>query len=61
LALDADAEEPFVLDLSEYLMIGPAMPVTYLHPARLIRTDVAETGYGFMSEDAERHGGADAG
>lgn len=61
LVLDADPEEPFVFDLSEYLMIDPAMPVTYLHPARLIRTDVPEGEYGLQPEDVEQPGGADAG
>ena len=61
LALDADPEEPFVLDLSEYLLIGPAMPVTYLHPARLIRSDVPEGEYGLKPGDVEQPGGADAG
>jgi hypothetical protein len=61
LALDADPEEPFVLELSEHLMIGPAMPVTYLHPARLIRTDVPEGEYSLKPQDVEQPGGADAG
>jgi hypothetical protein len=61
LALDADPDEPFVLDLSEYLLIGPAMPVTYLHPARLIRTDMPEDEHGFSLEDVEQPGGGDAG
>jgi hypothetical protein len=61
LGLDADPEEPFVLELSEYLMIDPAMPVTYLHPARLIRTDVPGDEYGLQPEDVEQPGGTDAG
>jgi hypothetical protein len=59
LALDADPEEPFVLDLSEYLLISPGAPVTYLHPARLIRTDIP--GHGLTPEDSAQHGAADAG
>ncbi|MFI7252830.1 hypothetical protein [Micromonospora chalcea] len=39
LLLDADPAEPFVLDLEELLLIDPEAKVTYLHPARLIRTD----------------------
>lgn len=40
LALDADPEEPFVLDLGEMLLVDSQAPVTYLHPARLVRTDL---------------------
>lgn len=40
LALDADPEEPFVLDLAEMLLVDSRAPVTYLHPARLVRTDL---------------------
>lgn len=61
LALDADPQEPFVLDLSEYLLIGLAMPVTYLHPAHLIRTDMPDGEYALKPEDVEQPGGTDAG
>jgi hypothetical protein len=61
LALDADPEEPFVLELSERLMIGPRMPVTYLHPARLIRTEIPEPGIDLKSGDTSQGGGSDAG
>jgi hypothetical protein len=40
LALDADPDEPFVLHLDELALIDPEAKVTYLHPARLIRTDL---------------------
>jgi hypothetical protein len=56
LALDADPREPFVLDLSEWLMVDSAAPVTYLHPARLIRTDLVVPEGGFVSNDAEELG-----
>jgi hypothetical protein len=56
LALDADPREPFVLDLAEWLMVDSAAPVTYLHPARLIRTDVVLPESGFISDDAEELG-----
>jgi hypothetical protein len=39
IALDSDPQEPFVLDLAELLLVDPEAPVTYLHPARLIRSD----------------------
>jgi hypothetical protein len=61
LALDADHDEPFVLDLSESLMIGPEKPVTYLHPARLIKTDMPDTGNGLTPDAAMRPGVPDAG
>lgn len=61
LALDADPEEPFVLDLSECLLVTPGAPVTYLHPARLIRTDFPAGGDGLMPEDSAQHGAADDG
>jgi hypothetical protein len=61
LALDADPEEPFVLDLSEYLLITPGAPVTYLHPAKLIRTDIPDHGDGLTPDDSAQHGAADAG
>ncbi|MBO3746151.1 hypothetical protein J5X84_08765 [Streptosporangiaceae bacterium NEAU-GS5] len=46
MALDADRSEPFVLNIDQTLLIDSEAPVTYLHPARLIRTDFAlpETG-----------------
>ncbi|MEV6445096.1 hypothetical protein [Amycolatopsis sp. NPDC051716] len=56
LALDADPREPFVLDLAEWLMVDSAAPVTYLHPARLIRTDLVIPESGFTSGDAEELG-----
>lgn len=56
LALDADPREPFVLDLAEWLMVDSAAPVTYLHPARLIRTDLVVPESGFTSDDAEELG-----
>lgn len=59
-ALDADPEEPFVLDLSEHLLISPGEPVTYLHPARLIRTEIPGHD-GLTPEDSAQHGAADAG
>jgi hypothetical protein len=40
MALDADNDEPFVLTIDEHLLVDRDAPVTYLHPARLIRTDV---------------------
>lgn len=40
MALDADKDEPFVLTIDEHLLVDGDAPVTYLHPARLIRTDV---------------------
>lgn len=40
MALDADPREPFVLHIDELLLVDPLAPVSYLHPARLIRTDV---------------------
>jgi hypothetical protein len=39
MALDADPTEPFLLHLAEMLLVDAAAPVSYLHPARLIRTD----------------------
>jgi hypothetical protein len=39
LLLDADPDEPFVLHLEEELLVDPEAKVTYLHPARLLRTD----------------------
>jgi hypothetical protein len=61
LALDADPDEPFVLDLSESLMISPEKPVTYLHPARLIKTDMPNPGNGLTPDTAMRPGVPDAG
>ncbi|GIH24611.1 hypothetical protein Aph01nite_29210 [Acrocarpospora phusangensis] len=40
MALDSDKDEPFVLTIDEHLLVDREAPVTYLHPARLIRTDV---------------------
>lgn len=40
IALDADKDEPFLLNIVEALLIDRQAPVTYLHPTRLIRTDV---------------------
>jgi hypothetical protein len=40
IALDADPREPFVLNIAELLLVDPQAPVSYLHPARLIRTDI---------------------
>jgi hypothetical protein len=39
MALDADPTEPFLLHLAEMLLVDATAPVSYLHPARLIRTD----------------------
>jgi hypothetical protein len=61
LALDADPREPFVLDLSEWLMIDPTTPVTYLHPARLIRTDLVVPEADFAVTTAEELGDEDDG
>lgn len=61
LLLDADPDEPFVLDLSETLMISSERPVTYLHPARLIRTDIPGPGNGLASGSAMKPGVPDAG
>jgi hypothetical protein len=59
MALDSDPSEPFVLDIDETLLIDSAAPVTYLHPARLIRTELAVPEHGAITEQAEpdRHGG----
>jgi hypothetical protein len=40
IALDSDPQEPFVLDIARLLLVDAQAPVSYLHPARLIRTDV---------------------
>jgi hypothetical protein len=40
MALDADPVEPFALSIDETLLIDAEAPVTYLHPARLIRTEL---------------------
>lgn len=61
LALDADPDEPFVLDLSESLEISSEKPVTYLHPARLIKTDLPSTENGPASGSAKQSGAPDAG
>jgi len=59
MALDADRSEPFVLDIDETLLIDVEAPVTYLHPARLIRTNIALTETGPMIEHVQpdRDGG----
>jgi hypothetical protein len=41
LALSADPDEPFQLDLSEWLLVDGEARVTYLHPARLTRSDMS--------------------
>lgn len=41
IALSTDPKEPFLLDLSEWLLVDPEARVTYLHPARLTRSDPA--------------------
>jgi hypothetical protein len=61
LALDADPDEPFVLDLSESLMISPKKPVTYLHPARLIKTDMPNPESGLTPDIGMQPGVPDAG
>ncbi|MCK9921293.1 hypothetical protein MXD61_05150 [Frankia sp. AgPm24] len=53
MALDADRSEPFVLDIDQTLLIDSEAPVTYLHPARLIRTDCAPPATGAMTEHAQ--------
>lgn len=51
LALDADPEQPFALELSERLLVDSAAEATYLHPARLRRTDhVAPNGHPRVGE-----------
>ncbi len=40
IALDSDPQEPFVLDIAELVLVDAQAPVSYLHPARLIRTDI---------------------
>jgi hypothetical protein len=59
-AVDADPDEPFVLDLSEFLMISPEKPVTYLHPARLIKTGMPDPGNGLTPDTAMQPGAPDA-
>jgi len=39
LALSTDPKEPFLLELSEWLLVDSEARVTYLHPARLTRAD----------------------
>jgi hypothetical protein len=41
LTLAHDPDEPFAIELAEGILIDPEAPVTYLHPTRLMRTDVA--------------------
>lgn len=53
IALDSDPEEPFVLNIAERLLVDAQAPVTYLHPARLIRTDVL-----LPYDDVELSGGS---
>lgn len=59
MALDADRSEPFVLTIDQTLLIDSKAPVTYLHPAQLIRTDFAlpETGAMTEQEQPDRSGG----
>jgi hypothetical protein len=51
IALDSDSKEPFVLDIAELLLVDAQAPVSYLHPARLIRTDVLLPHDGVHSPD----------
>jgi hypothetical protein len=59
MALDADRSEPFVLNIDQTLLIDSEAPVTYLHPARLIRTDFTPPETGATTEQArpDRAGG----
>ena len=50
MALDADKNEPFMLNLAQALLIDSETPVTYLHPARLIRTNFVPYDAGAISE-----------
>lgn len=59
LALDADPEEPFVLHIAEQLLVDPDTPVSYLHPARLIRTDTMFPGSSATATDTVRSHGPD--
>ncbi|HEU0088619.1 MAG TPA: hypothetical protein VFQ77_13405 [Pseudonocardiaceae bacterium] len=56
IALDADPQEPFVLDIAELLLVDPQAPVSYLHPARLIRTEIllSEGNMGLPGETIRR-------
>lgn len=53
MALDADRTEPFVLNIDQALLIDAEAPVTYLHPTRLIRTDLALPEAGATNEPAQ--------
>lgn len=59
MALDADRNEPFVLNIDQTMLIDSEAPVTYLHPARLIRTDIALPETGAITKQAQqnRNGG----
>ena len=61
LLLDADPDEPFVLDLGETLLIDTDAKVTYLHPARLIRTDPPLDVPSVESKPGSARNGADDG
>lgn len=56
IALDADPQEPFVLEIAELLLVDPQAPVSYLHPARLIRTEILlpEGNMGLPDETIQR-------
>ena len=58
IALSADPKEPFILDLSEWLLVDTEARVTYLHPARLTRSDpvVPEPEDGLILTDTRRPG-----
>jgi hypothetical protein len=55
IALDADPREPFVLDIAELLLVDPQAPVSYLHPTRLIRTDIILPTGEVAPSDETRH------
>jgi hypothetical protein len=54
-ALDADPQEPFALELSELLLVDAEAPVTYLHPARLLRTDLVESEGSLIARPHDAH------
>ncbi|SCF02893.1 hypothetical protein GA0070607_4607 [Micromonospora coriariae] len=53
MTLDADRSEPFALNIDQALLIDAEAPVTYLHPARLIRTDLALPEIGAIIEQTQ--------
>lgn len=60
MALDADKNEPFLLHIDEALLIDPEAPVTYLHPARLIRTEFVLPEADMSTEQSQsQQGGSD--